>query len=336
MATTASRSPRAIAPDDPKLVIEPAPSFDLPPLATAEAALPVPKVPDFAERRRSFRWGGLFLTALGGLVSLAAGAWMADLALGLLARQDWLGWLALGLIGVAGVALLMLILREAWALARLSRLGQTRRLADSAINHGDKGQAEASVANLKRLVGTRADLAWRRARFAEHEHDVMDAAELLRLAERELVTPLDGPARALIAAAARRVSVLTAVSPVALIDMAVVASLNMRMLRQLATLYGARPGTLGLIRLARLVVTHIVLTGGVAVGDDLVQQVIGHGLTARLSARLGEGLFNGALTARIGIAAMDVCRPLPYIEAPRPRFRDMVAQVARMVAVKGS
>ena len=77
-----------------------------------------------------------------------------------------------------------------------------------------------------------------------------------------------------------------------------------------------------------MVVTHIVLTGGIAVGDDLIQQMIGHGLTAKLSARLGEGVFNGALTARIGIAAIDVCRPLPFIEAERPRFRDLVANIA--------
>ena len=62
--------------------------------------------------------------------------------------------------------------------------------------------------------------------------------------------------------------------------------------------------------------------------SDVLQQVIGHGLTAKLSARLGEGLFNGALTTRIGIATIDVCRPLPYVEQRRPRFRELVAEVA--------
>jgi putative membrane protein len=107
-----------------------------------------------------------------------------------------------------------------------------------------------------------------------------------------------------------------------------VAAENLRMLRRLATLYGARPGTLALLKLARMVVTHIVLTGGIALGDDVIQQLVGHGLTAKLSARLGEGLFNGALTTRIGLAAIDVCRPLPYIEVARPRFRELVAEVA--------
>ena len=50
---------------------------------------------------------------------------------------------------------------------------------------------------------------------------------------------------------------------------------------------------------------------------------------ARLSRRLGEGAFNGALTARIGAAAVEVCRPLPFIAAPPIRARDMLAEAFR-------
>ena len=41
----------------------------------------------------------------------------------------------------------------------------------------------------------------------------------------------------------------------------------------------------------------------------------------RVSSKLGEGAFNGALTARLGVAALSVCRPLPFIEAKPPRSR---------------
>jgi putative membrane protein len=246
----------------------------------------------------------------------------------LLARQDWIGWVAVGLLGLAVFALVMIILREAAGLARLGRLGRIRHEADSAARDGDKALAVDVTRRLKCFYRGRKDVAWGLARLAEHESDIMDAAELLRLTERTLVAPLDAPARAIVAASAKRVSVVTAVSPGALIDMLFVAGENLRMLRRLATLYGARPHMLSLLKLARMVVTHIVLTGGIALGDDVIQQLLGHGLTAKLSARLGEGLFNGALTTRIGIAAIDVCRPLPYIEVPRPRFRELVAEVA--------
>ena len=41
---------------------------------------------------------------------------------------------------------------------------------------------------------------------------------MIRLAERELMTPLDQEARRLVSSAAQRVSIVTAVSPRALID----------------------------------------------------------------------------------------------------------------------
>ncbi|MGB6347955.1 MAG: TIGR01620 family protein [Methyloceanibacter sp.] len=298
-----------------------------PVIATDEAQLPA-TVRALPALSRGWRWGSILLTAIGALVGLASAMWLHDLVREMMARQDWIGWATIGLLGLASLALVMIVLREAVGLARLGRLGRLRHEADSAAAAGDKALALDVVSRLKRLYAGRKDLAWGMARLAEHEGEILDAGELLRLSERTLVAPLDPIARSIVATSAKRVSVVTAVSPAALIDMLFVASENLRMLRRLATLYGARPGTLALLKLARMVVTHIVLTGGIALGDDVVHQLVGHGLTAKLSARLGEGLFNGALTTRIGLATIDVCRPLPYIDVPRPRFRELVAEVA--------
>ena len=62
----------------------------------------------------------------------------------------------------------------------------------------------------------------------------------------------------------------------------------------------------------------MVATGGIALTDDLLGQFLGQDLLRRLSRRLGEGAFNGALTARIGIAAIEVIRPLPFLAAKPP------------------
>lgn len=324
MRKSQPRKPTAFRVEEVEVFVPPVSA----PLAAEPVTLPVPRARAMPDLGRGLRWGSIFIGALGGLVSLVASLWLYDWVLSLIARDDWIGWAAVGLLGLVLFALLMIILREVAGLARLGRLGKIRHEADSAARQNDKPLAVDVAARLKRLYSGRKDLAWGLARLAEHEHDIMNADELLRLAERTLIAPLDPIARGIVAASAKRVSVVTAVSPNAVVDMLFVASENLRMLRRLATLYGARPGTLSLLKLARMVVTHIVLTGGIALGDDVIQQVIGHGLTAKLSARLGEGLFNGALTTRIGIAAIDVCRPLPYIEQQRPRFRELVAEVA--------
>ena len=108
----------------------------------------------------------------------------------------------------------------------------------------------------------------------------------------------------------------------------------LRLIRRLATLYGGRPGTIGFFRLARATLTHLAVTGGMAAGDSLVQQVLGTGIAARLSARLGEGVVNGLLTARVGIAAIEVCRPLPFINGSPPRLVDVMAALRPLATEK--
>jgi len=323
MNKSSRRKPEAFRVEEVEVFVPPEPAAPAVPAGPTDA-----RVRALPNLEQGLRWGSIFLGALGALVSLIASLWLHDWVLQLLARDDWIGWAAVGLLGLVLFALLMIILREAMGLLRLGRLGRIRHEADSAARQNDKPLAVDVTRRLKRFYGGREDLAWGLQRLAEHEHDIMNAGELLRLDERTLIVPLDPVARSIVATSAKRVSVVTAVSPNAVIDMLFVGAQNLRMLRKLATLYGARPGTLSLIKLARMVVTHIVLTGGIALGDDVIQQVIGHGLTAKLSARLGEGLFNGALTTRIGIAAIDVCRPLPYVEQQRPRFRELVAEIA--------
>ena len=322
MTKPTRRKPTSFRMEDVEIVVPPEPA----PLP-AEALIPA-EVQGLPQLERGLRWGSLFLTALGGLIGLLASLWLYDYVLALIARDDWIGWIAVVLLGLVVFALLMIILRELVGLLRLGRLDKLRHEADSAARLNDKPLAVDVTRRLKRFYAGRDDLTWGLQRLAEHEHDIMDAEELLRLGERSLVAPLDPVARSIVAASAKRVSVVTAISPNALVDMMFVAAQNLRMLRKLATLYGARPGTLSLLKLARMVVTHIVLTGGIALGDDVIQQLVGHGLTARLSRKLGEGVFNGALTTRIGIATIDVCRPLPYLEQQRPRFRELVAEIA--------
>src|SRR6202043_3595899 len=187
----------------------------------------------------------------------------------------------------------------------------------------------AIVQDLLNLAHPNPHLARARAALQNHAGDIIDGADMIRLAERELMAPLDQEARRLGSAAAQRVSIVTAVSPRAIIDVLFVFVASLRLVRQLARLYGGRPGTLGEIRLMGPLIAHVAITGGMAASDSLIQQVLGHGIAAKLSSRLGEGVLNGLLTARLGLAAIDVTRPLPFTALPRPALGDLAKDLLR-------
>ena len=193
----------------------------------------------------------------------------------------------------------------------------------------ETGAERRAIEEILSRFGGRPELRWSLATVTEHARSVSDASDLARLVDRDVMPVLDSDARRLVAATARRVSVVTALSPMALVTVGWILIENLRLLRALATLYGGQPGFLGTTRLARMVLVHIVATGGVALTDDLLGQFLGQDLIRRLSRRLGESIFNAALTARIGAAAIEVIRPLPYLEAPRVRARDFIAEIVR-------
>src|SRR5690606_572374 len=129
----------------------------------------------------------------------------------------------------------------------------------------------------------------------EKSGEIFDGGEMVRFAERSLLAPLDARARALTAASARRVALVTTVSPRALIDIAFVVFESVRLGRQIARLYGARPGIFGTWRLLGAILSHLAVTGGLVLTDGVVEQLVGQGLAAKLSARLGEGIVNGLM-----------------------------------------
>lgn len=269
-------------------------------------------------------WGlaGLILTTV---VSVAAWDFVTDL----IARSPILGWAVTALVAAFVTVLLIIALRELAAFSRLKRMDLIHRAATEALARDDLAAARDVLAQLDALYAGRDALRWGRERLSERAPDQFDAGTLLGLAEAELMTPLDARALREVEAAARQVAMVTALVPLALADVAAALTANIRMIRRIAEIYGGRSGTLGSWRLVRAVLTHLVATGAVAVGDDMLGSLAGGGLLSKLSRRFGEGVVNGALTARVGVAAIEVCRPLPFATSRRPSVSALVGRSLR-------
>ncbi len=318
--TTSKRGPILIELDD-QIAAEPAAAPAVPDASPQGAAMY--QVAALAARKpsRLGRWFWSVLIALTGfVVSLAAWDYLTTL----LARSPVLGAIALGLMGLFCLILLVIAGRELVAISRLRRLDRVHGAAVKAAASGDVAQARDVVARLDRLYQGRDDMTWPRERMTEQAGEIVDADTLLGLAETTLLAPLDAAAMREVQAAARQVATVTAIVPLAFADVFTALTANLRMIRRIAEVYGGRSGLFGSWRLTRTVLMHLVATGAVAVGDDLIGSIAGGGVLSKVSRRFGEGVINGALTARVGVAAIEVCRPLPFQAVKRPSVTGLV------------
>lgn len=291
-----------------------------------DASAPPPIEP---ARKRGWRLGTIAFAAFSFLIAASMGLWIENLVAELLAQNTWLGWAGIAAAAIFTLAVLVFVAREILAMRKLRIVSGLREDIAQAIEHTNANDISLLTGKLESHFSDNPKTAHGRAVLAENKTEVLDAKDRYLLTERELLAGLDEEAVDRVMASAKRVSVVTAVSPRALIDVGYVLYENIRLIRHLCELYGGRTGMIGTFALARRVVAHLAVTGTIALGDGIVQQLMGHGLASKLSARLGEGVINGIMTARIGLSAIDVCRPAPFIAQPKPKLGSFVSSLTK-------
>ncbi|ALG74810.1 hypothetical protein VY88_29940 [Azospirillum thiophilum] len=292
--------------------------------------LPVPATPVRTTRRLG-RW---LFGALAALVLVALGFDTADLLARAFAASLALGVLVALLAVTAGIAALAMLVNELLSLRRLRRIEELRdeagRLAADAVG----GRADRFAGSLVALYADRRELAPALARVRDHVTDAHDEHEVVRLLDREVLGPLDRAAYQRVLRASRDTAVATALSPAALLDFAVVLWRNLKLVREIAALYGARPGYVGSLRLLRRMLANIAVAGVTESAHHVAVEALGGSLAAAISTRMGQGVINGLLTARVGLTAMHLCRPIAFGPDNRPsltRIRKELLSLSKQV-----
>jgi len=230
---------------------------------------------------------------------------------------------------IAGVVWIVDELRRMYGLKAADRFRATAaRIRGSASRGEGLAIVNALAPSLRANEAARAGLVRLQAILRASHSD----ADVIGLFVREVLDPLDRQAAARVSRAARDTAIGVAASPVGLLDAVIGIARALRMIREIATIYGLRPGTFGSLRLLK----RVLLDGaGFATADlasDAWTEIIGglgSRVTGMVSGKLGEGVFAAVRMTRLGLAAMQACRPVPFADEQRlgAMRRELIAQV---------
>ncbi len=239
-------------------------------------------------------------------------AWQWGHAVQLAWQESPLYGAVLSVISVAMLVLLSALLwREIKLWRRLARNRQWQHSAERirhSVQYGEAGRLCQAVAqSLPSTPATAAALQQYQGAVKDEHSD----EEQLQLFEHFVLAQLDKQAQQLVYRAATDTSLAVAISPFALADMLLVIWRSSRLVRELAQLYGGAIGQLRSMLLLKRLLAALLWAGGSEIALDMASDVLGSELTAKLSARAGQGIIAGLLVARLGNLAQQQLRPLP-------------------------
>lgn len=241
----------------------------------------------------------------------------------LLVAQPILGILFTIFLSLFAAAVFGFVWRE-WAdLRRIRQRASIReeahRLAKSEL-HGD---AQGLLSQLDTHLSTTPEARKMVALYHQRATDTLSDGEALALYERTVIGPLDKRAYRLAMESSRDVGLLTALSPLGLLDGLLVLWRTTIMIRQIAKLYGLTLGPTATFKLLRNSVRNAAIAGVADMVSHAALEHVGASITALLSARAGQGAGNALLSARLSLEVIRQSRPLPYLTLEPPRLKQI-------------
>ncbi|MBA6341711.1 TIGR01620 family protein [Colwellia sp. MB02u-10] len=223
--------------------------------------------------------------------------------------------------------------REFAGLRQFKYQQNLKQQAQDIIN--EEGQVDATSLCNKISQRLPVDLAefdhssWQQLNLEEY-NDV----EIMQLYARNVLSQVDQKALKEIAKFSSESVVLVALSPIAIIDMLLMLWRNLRLVNKIAALYGLKLSYWSRVKLIKQVIINMAYAGASELVADLGADLLGAELLGKLSARMAQGLGAGMLTARLGLKAMHLCRPIPFTDdAPKLGHirQQIVSQVQSLV-----
>ncbi|GAC39289.1 YcjF family protein [Paraglaciecola psychrophila] len=275
-------------------------------------AIPLEDLKELSIKKKSKKW--LVFLFVG--VLLASSAELVFFIIAMVERMDWLAGVWLAIFSALGILVMRQVFVEYRGLKQLKHQDDIRTQSQQMANTSVIGLAEQHCFKIAKSLPNDYQhlvVSWRES-LDSHHCD----SEVLSLFEHLVLAPIDKMALQQVSKNASAASVMIAVSPFALLDMLIVLWRNIRMLNQVSEIYGLHLGYWSRVKLIRKIFHTMLYAGAAEILSDAGNYALSAGLAGKLSTRIAQGMGAGVLTARIGLKAINECRPLPWISKPKP------------------
>lgn len=210
------------------------------------------------------------------------------------------------------------------ALRNISKLQEEGRLIIATDGYGN---ALKYVNKITQLYAQRPDIKAHLDRFYVVLNDSHHDHEVCHLYSTQVLKEIDQQAHRLVAKRAKETALLVMISQIALLDSLLTLWRNLVLIQDVARLYGGRPSFLASLSLFGAVLQNLIYADVSETVADSLAEILGGSVLSILSAQAMQGLGSGVMTARVGLYAMQACRPLPFQEGEKPRLKDIRREI---------
>ena len=332
------QSARFIQPDQIDTEQEPAPSFtpatELPPehtsivndLPTAEEPN---NIPGQAPPKRFI--GKVFTSCIAILLTSAAGMELYRLLDWSFEFHTWAGMAVSILVVLTLVSGIWQLRKSLAGLKQLREAEHLRQEAETLQQEHTHGHAAQLLNKLEQHYKYHPQ-GQEVLQNIHHIDSTYNDTEIVHFLSKHALQQQDLQARHCIQRHSIEAGVLVAISPWASFDMLLAGWRNFRMLKEIMSIYGIAPSAVAQIKLLRKVLHSIAFAGLSDMAMDAGSTLLGTSVMAGLSARAGQGLGAGLFTARTGLTAMELCRPLPDNQQRTPLLKSIANELLRKIS----
>ncbi len=210
------------------------------------------------------------------------------------------------------------------ALRNISKLQEEGRLIIATDGYGN---ALKYVNKITQLYAQRPDVKVYLDRFYVVLNDSHHDRDVCHLYSTQVLKEIDLQAHRLVAKRSKETALLVMISQIALLDSLLTLWRNLVLIQDVAKLYGGRPSVLASLSLFGAVLQNLIYADVSETVADSLTEILGGSVLSMLSAQAMQGVGSGVMTARVGLYAMQACRPLPFQEGEKPRLKDIRREI---------